>query len=653
MIRKYRIGNPIPTDSVVKEIVLSEGTVPYFDRNDEKKELTLLLKKNDRVYGLGETVRGMNKRGWLYTSNNSDDPNHTENKNSLYASQNFFVVFSKEDQFGVYVDTPGKVSFDIGYTKLDKMRIIFEDFDADIYIVEGESVLDIVSQFRGIIGRSYIPPKWAFGFGQSRWSYMTADEVREVADKYQEAGIPLDMIYMDIDYMERYKDFTVDESSFPEFPKFVEEMKRRGIHLVPIIDAGVKVEEGYDVYDEGVEKGYFVKKENGENLLAAVWPGLVHFPDFLNDDARAWFGNKYKVLIDQGIDGFWNDMNEPAIFYTQDHLDEVFEQIDEYKGKNLDVKAFFEFRDLVGTISNYPEDYKRFYHEYKGQKIRHDKVHNIFGYNMTRAAGEAFERISPDKRILMFSRSSYIGAHRYGGIWHGDNHSWWSHLLLNIQQMPAVNMCGFLYTGADIGGFGSDTTEDLVLRWTAFGIFTPLFRNHCALGMRHQELYRFENVDTFRNIINLRYALIPYLYSEFMKAALGNKMLFKPLCFEYDDERSAQVEDQLLVGESIMIAPVYTQNATGRYVYLPENMKLIRFRAYDDYDEEILGAGDHYVKADLNEILVFVRKGHVLPLAEPSKGMECNLNNAEMKYICYDSDAASYELYTDDGVSRI
>ena len=346
-------------------------------------------------------------------------------------------------------------------------------------------------------------------------------------------------------------------------------------------------------------------------------------------------------------------MNEPAIFYTQDHLDEIFEQIDEYKGKNLDVKAFFEFRDLVGTISNYPEDYKRFYHEYKGQKIRHDKVHNIFGYNMTRAAGEAFERISPDKRILMFSRSSYIGAHRYGGIWHGDNHSWWSHLLLNIQQMPAVNMCGFLYTGADIGGFGSDTTEDLVLRWTAFGIFTPLFRNHCALGMRHQELYRFENVDTFRNIINLRYALIPYLYSEFMKAALGNKMLFKPLCFEYDDERSAQVEDQLLVGESIMIAPVYTQNATGRYVYLPENMKLIRFRAFDDYDEEALGAGDHYVKADLNEILVFVRKGHVLPLAEPSKGMECNLNNAEMKYICYDSDAASYELYTDDGVSRI
>ncbi len=652
MIRKFTIGNPIPTDSVVKEIPAAEGSIPYFSINDEGKELSLALEKNDKIFGLGETVRGMNKRGWLYISNNSDDPNHTENKNSLYASQNFFVVFSGDRQFGVYVDTPGKVSFDIGYTKLDKLTVSFEDFDADIYIVDGESVLDIVGQFRQIIGRSYIPPKWAFGFGQSRWSYMTADEVREVADMYEQAGIPLDMIYLDIDYMERYKDFTIDYSSFPEFPKFVEEMRKRGIHLVPIIDAGVKIEEGYDVYEEGVEKGYFVKKENGENLVAAVWPGKVHFPDFLNDEARAWFGNKYKVLLDQGIDGFWNDMNEPAIFYTQDHLEEVFDQIEDYKGKNLDVKSFFAFKDLVGSIDNYPEDYRRFYHEYKGRKIRHDKVHNLFGYNMTRAAGEAFERLSPDKRILMFSRSSYIGMHRYGGIWHGDNHSWWSHLLLNIQQMPAVNMCGFLYTGADIGGFGSDTTEDLLLRWTAFGIFTPLFRNHSAMYTRRQELYLYENVPVFRNFVRLRYALIPYLYSEFMKAALNDRMLFKPLCFEYNDDRSACVEDQLLLGESIMLAPVYTQNAEGRYVYLPEDMKLVRFRAFDDYDEEVMSAGDHYVRAGLDEILVFVRKGHVLPLAKPEKGMDA-VDASDISFICCDAEPESYELYTDDGESRI
>lgn len=652
MVRKFRIGDPIPTDAVVEDINLSEGNIPYFETDKEAKALTLFLDEKDKVFGLGETVRGINKRGWLYVSNNSDDPNHTENKHSLYASQNFLIIYSKKKTFGIYIDTPGCVNFDIGYTLHNKMTISFEDFDADIYIVDGDDPLSIVASFRHLIGRSYIPPKWAFGFGQSRWSYLTADEVREVADKYQEAGIPIDMIYLDIDYMERYKDFTIDEKAFPDFENFVHEMKNRGIHLVPIIDAGVKIEDGYDIYEEGVKNDYFVKKENGENLVAAVWPGKVHFPDFLKDDARAWFGGKYKILTDMGIDGFWNDMNEPAIFYTEDHLGEVFDQIDTYKGKNLGVREFFGFRDLIAHISNNEADYKRFYHEYKGKKIRHDKVHNIFGYNMTRAAGEAFEKISPDKRILMFSRSSFIGAHRYGGIWCGDNHSWWSHLLMNIQEMPALSMTGFLYSGADIGGFDSDVTEDLLLRWAAFGIFTPLFRNHSAEGTRRQEFYRFENIPAFRNIVNLRYALIPYLYSEYMKAVLNDRMLFKPLCFEYDDDRSAGVEDQLLFGESIMLAPVYTQNATGRYVYLPEDMKLVRFRAFDDYDEEILPAGDHYISAALDEILVFVRKGHVLPLAAPQKGMS-TVSKDDLKYIGYEADLSSYDLYTDDGISRI
>lgn len=643
MIRKFRIGTPIPTDSVVNEIPLEDSNIPYFEVNTAEKTIFLSLGKEDKIYGLGETVRGINKRGWSYTSNNSDNPFHTEDTRSLYASQNFFILSSKSRSFGAYIDTPGRVTFDIGYTKADKMSIIFEDFDADIYIVEGDKLTDIVSQFREIIGQSYIPPRWAFGFGQSRWSYMTADEVREVADQYEAAGIPLDMIYLDIDYMEDYKDFTINSKSFPNFPEFVKEMRARGIHLIPIIDAGVKIEEGYDVYEEGVEKGYFVKKENGDNLVAAVWPGKVHFPDFLNDEARAWFGEKYKVLLDQGIDGFWNDMNEPAIFYTEDHLNEVLDKLGDYKGMNLDINAFFEFKDLVGSISNNPEDYKSFYHEYKGQKIRHDKVHNLYGYNMTRAAGEAFGKLSPEKKILMFSRSSYIGMHRYGGIWCGDNISWWSHLLLNIQQMPALSMCGFLYAGADIGGFGGDTTEDLLLRWTAFGIFTPLFRNHSAMGTRRQELYRFESAPVFSKFINLRHSLIPYLYSEFLKAAKDNEMLFKPLCFEYDDERSAEIEDQLLLGDSIMLAPVYKQNATGRYVYLPEDMKLVRFRSYDDYDEEIMDKGDHYVKAGLDEILVFIRKGKVLPLTTPEKGLE-GATREDLKYIGYEAEPDSYVI---------
>ena len=481
---------------------------------------------------------------------------------------------------------------------------------------------------------------------------MSADEVREVVDNYDRLGMPIDSVYLDIDYMERYKDFTVDDVRFPDFENFVKEMKARNIHLIPIIDAGVKIEEGYDVYEEGVKGDYFVKKENGERLVAAVWPGKVHFPDFLKEDARKWFGDKYNVLLDKGIDGFWNDMNEPAIFYTEDHLREVFDGIEEFKGRNLDIRSFFAFKDLVGTIDNYPEDYKRFYHEYKGQRIRHDKVHNLFGYNMTRAAGEAFERNSPDKRILMFSRSSYIGAHRYGGIWCGDNRSWWSHILLNIQQMPALSMTGFLYSGADIGGFSADTTEDLLMRWTQFGIFTPLFRNHSAEGTRRQEYYRFTDKESFKKMLQLRYALIPYLYSEFMKAVKNDDMLFKPICFDYpEDEMAQDTEDQLFVGESIMVAPVYRQNARGRYVYLPEKMKLLRFRSYDDYDTGILDAGSHYVRAELNEVLVFVRKGHALPIAKPAERVT-DIDTSELSYECFECENTDYELYSDDGISR-
>ena len=643
MIKKYRIGNPIPTDSVIEEMEITAESIPYFIRDDDAKSLNIHMLKNDKVYGLGETVRGINKRGHIYTGFNTDDGLHTEDKRSLYASQNFFIISSDVRKLGVYVDTPGRVTFDIGFSKKDELLIVFEDFDADIYLIEGDTLTGVVKEFRHIIGRSYIPPRWAFGYGQSRWGYRTADEIREVADEYDKAGIPLDMIYLDIDYMEDFKDFTVSDEKFPNFKEFVNEMKDRGIHLVPIIDAGIKIEEGYDVYEEGVENGYFCKKENGDDLVAAVWPGRVHFPDFLNDEAREWFGDKYKVLLDLGIDGFWNDMNEPAIFYTEDHLKEVFDRIDDYKDMELNIYSYFDFKELVASIGNNESDYRRFYHEYKGQKIRHDKVHNLYGFNMTRAAGEAFERLCPDRRILMFSRSSYIGMHRYGGVWCGDNMSWWSHLLLNVRQMPALNMCGFLYSGADIGGFAADVTEDLLLRWTAFGIFTPLFRNHSAFNTRRQEMYQFESKDVFKNLVELRYALLPYIYSEFMKAALEYDMLFKPLAFEYDDDRSLEIEDQLLYGESIMIAPVYEQNVTGRHVYLPEEMKMIRFRAYDDYDEEILEKGDHYLRADLNEVLVFIRKGHVLPLAKP--GMRTtNVCSEDLIYLCFEAEPGSYNI---------
>ena len=657
MIQHYRFGHPIHTGAVLDKPTMDITPVmdfPGWDISPSNGSLSKTLSESMRVFGLGETVRGMNKRGWIYISNNTDDPNHDEDKRSLYASQNFILLASPEEEEveGIFIDNPGTVRFDIGYTELNRLIICSESGNADIYRFTADSADEIVRQFRAITGQSYIPPKWAFGFGQSRWGYKSEEDIRAVFTRYQDASVPLDSIYLDIDYMERYKDFTVNTESFPHFSDFVEEMRKSHVHLVPIIDAGVKMEEGYETYEEGCEKDYFVKKENGERLVAAVWPGRVHFPDFFKPEVQNWFGHKYQFLLEQGIDGFWNDMNEPAIFYTEDRLKEVFEEIEKYKNENLDIQSYFAFTNLVSTLGNNPADYRRFYHEHEGQTIRHDKVHNLFGFYMTKAAGEALRKMEPNKRILLFSRSSYIGMHRYGGVWTGDNKSWWSHLLLSLQQMPALNMCGFLYSGSDIGGFGADCTEDLMARWLSLAILTPLYRNHACAGTRLQELYQFQNLESFRKIIELRYALIPYIYSEFMKAAVKNEMYFRPLSFIWSkDARAYEVEDQVVVGESIMLAPVVEQNHNGRTVYLPESMKLLRFKSWNDYTEEILPAGTHYVECRLFETILFLRKGHVLPLIEPAK-TTAELDYASLKFICYDADPKDYALYNDDGFTR-
>lgn len=652
MIRRYRFGNPLNTEAVVEEFPVEKGDIPRVEVKEGEK-ISFAMTKNTPVYGLGEQVRGINKRGWIYISNCTDDPNHREDTRSLYAAHNF-LVFAEKEPFGIFLDNPGKVTFDIGYTQQDTAVITAESWDMDVYFIDGEDLKDIVRQFRHMIGRSYIPPKWAFGFGQSRWGYKSEDDVREVERRYRELGIPLDSIYLDIDYMERFKDFTLNNETFPNFPEFVKEMREKHIHLVPIIDAGVKIEEGYPVYEEGVENGYFCKDEDGKEFVAAVWPGRVHFPDMLNPEARRWFGLKYKFLLDQGIDGFWNDMNEPSIFYSEKRLEKVFEELESFRGKNQDLMTHFRFKGLVMELANNPEDYRSFYHNFNGEgkPVRHDKVHNLYGYNMTRAAGEAFEELEPDRRILMFSRSSYIGMHRYGGIWQGDNLSWWSHLLLNIKMMPSLNMCGFLYTGADLCGFGADTTEDLALRWMQFGVFTPLMRNHAALGTREQELYQFSNREACGKMVKIRYSLLPYLYSEYMKAALRDEMMFRPLAFDYpDDPYADQIEDQLMVGDSIMIAPVHEQNATGRYVYLPEDMMLVSMRSPEDYSVQVVEKGHHYVPVAMDELIFFILKNHVIPVAKSAKSVE-EMDFEHLSLLGYVTDKAVYELYDDDGNSK-
>ena len=621
MIKKFSYSPTIHTGAVVKDIPATDAPLPYFTLNDGV--FTYKMSDSACVYGLGEASRGINKRGWIYEGWCSDDPHHTEDVRSLYSAHNFLLI-DGADRFGVFFDYPTHLTFDVGYTDPDLLTVTPDALALDVYLIEGDSLRGIVREFRALIGKSYVPPLFAFGYGQSRWGYITQEDVAAVADKHEAAGIPLDMIYLDIDYMDHFKDFTVNRERYPDFEGFVKSMRSRGIHLIPIIDAAVKKEDGYPIYDEGHEKGFFCKDENGDDFAVGVWPGMSCLPDFLDPKAAEWFGMKYQTLTDMGIDGFWNDMNEPALFYSEKSLKAAFETLKTYEGKSLDAHSCFAARDVFNKLSNARSDYDSFYHNTPDGCFRHSDVHNLYGYKMTESAAKALKKLRPDEPTLLFSRASYIGAHRSGGIWTGDNHSWWSHILQSLQQMPGLNMCGFLYTGSDIGGFGGNCTRDLLIRWLSFAVFTPLMRNHAAVGTRCQEATAFGDTEAFRHIIELRYRLLPYLYGQFLKAVENNDMYFRPLSFDYEgDPIAREINDQLMVGDRLMIAPVYQQNVSGRYVYLPEDMNLIRMHD-GEVTAEPITKGRHYIDAPLGDV-VFFSKGK-LPLANPAK------NTAELDF---------------------
>ena len=626
-VEKIVFGKPIDTMAVVEDI-LQTNKVRYFDVKESDNAVQFLynLSEKDIVYGLGENMGGINKRGRRYVSFNTDDPNHRPEMEKLYSSHNFLIVDGK-DKFGAFFDTPSKVTFDIDVNGSGEILVTCDNQSLNLYIIDGKSAYDIAKKFLKIIGKSFVPPLWAFGFGQSRWGYCVAEDFEKVAEGYRKNHLPLDYICMDIDYIDRYIDFTIDEKKFPDMKNFVEKFKQNNINLVPIVDAGIKIEPGNKTYDEGVKNDYFCKDKDGKYFEALVWPGLTHFVDFFNPDARKWFGRQYKNLISYGFEGFWNDMNEPSIFLNAFVAE---------KGKNSQ-KA----EDKQKT-----EDYKRFYHKIDGKMVNHYDVHNVYGHLMTVAAGSELKKMLKN-RYLLFTRSTYVGTHRYGGIWTGDNASEWWQLKQNVLQMPSLNMCGLLYSGADTGGFKKDCSTELMLRWLAFSVFTPLMRNHCGRSSKPQECYNLGHIDDFRSILGLRYRMLAYLYSEFMKAQMQQDMFIKPLAFIFDDEISKSIEDQLIVGESVMIAPILEEGKNTRMVYLPEDMTKVLYDG-KTFSCQPANKGWQEIKAELNEVVFFILNNKLVPVgkfAESTK--EVDLSDVELI-----GDGVEYKQYIDDGKTK-
>lgn len=653
----YRFGSPYSTGAVTEEATNFKdiNELKHFTIKYEKNNITFSKIINDSytIYGLGESLGGINKRGKKYKMWNTDDFLHTPEKESLYSSHPFMIFDGDNSTFGVLIDYPGLIEIDMGFTKSDLIEINIKNENFDIYIFQDDSPLKIIKKYLEITGSPYIPPKWGFGFQQSRWSYPDDKKIRQVASELRKNDIPCDAIYMDIDYMDNYKVFTVDKTKFSDIKKFSEELKADGFKLLPIIDPGVKIEKNYAVYKEGVAGKYFCVDEKSKPFTGSAWPGLVHFPDFLNAKTRKWWGDKYILLLENGVAGFWNDMNEPAIFYTPDQLNHAKKMSKTKKISNS--WDYFELRDVYAGLPNRKEYYKKLCHkDDKGNIVNHSDIHNLYGYLMTKATSDAIIERYPNKRYFLLSRSSYTGLHRFAAIWMGDNQSWWEHLLVNIQMLVSLNISGFFFTGADTCGFGSNVSNELAIRWMQFGVFSPLFRNHSALGTRDQEPYSFDKQTTnrIRHFIKTRYSLLPYIYSEFISSILELKPFISPLSFYFNDNISKQTEDQFLLGGSILVAPIYKQNTNGRTVYLPESKYLyIRYFHNKPHEYQVYQPGIHHITYTHDELSFFIKENSLIVTTTPVNFVDEKPTDT-ITITGFVTESATITYYEDDGVTN-
>jgi len=624
----YRLGQPFKTPAVVMDTTelcweqVDELPFPFSIVQDQV-HIRYLLQPEDKVFGLGEQLGGLNRRGRQYRLYNTDEVFHVPEKIALYSSHPFIII-EGATLLGLLIDYPGEIILDIDFTERDVLILTITAPHFDLYVFQPSTTQKrlaqryrLIQDYLHLVGAPYVPPKWAFGYQQCRWSYPDAETLKHIATQLRQHDIPCDVLYMDIDYMENYKVFTVDAQKFPEFEHFAAQLWQEGFKLVSIIDPGVKIEAGYSVYESGLAQQHFCLKADGEPFVGAAWPGLVHYPDFLNTATQNWWGQLHQPLLHAGIAGIWNDMNEPSIFFTEEALQQAMATV--AAGTTIHNSwDYFALRDNFCGLEHHPQYYQSFYQrDPQGQLIPHQAVHNLYGLNMAQATLKAF---APNQRYFLLTRSSYIGSHRLAALWTGDNKSWWEHLLLNIKMLMSLNLCGFFYVGADIGGFGDHVSPELAIRWHQLGIFNPLFRNHSALGTRAQEPFAFDAQTclAIKNSIECRYALLPYIYSEYMHCVQALTPFIAPLWLHFDTERSAEVEDQFFLGQALMVAPIYNAQSRGRYVYLPTTRWLHwNMSTYEQRQCQVYAPGDYYVRAPLEAIPLFIPENQLIMLTTP------------------------------------
>ncbi len=567
------------------------------------------VQKNEKFIGLGEKTGNLNRAGKAYTNWNTDYFGYGIGDDPLYMSIPFYIGIHGSSAYGIFFDNTHKTIFNFGASNNRFVYFSADDGDLDYYFFHDENVASIIAHYTQLTGRLELPPLWALGFQQCRYSYYPESEVLQVADTFRNKQMPADVIYLDIHHMEKYKVFTFDGEKFPDPAGMIRRLKEKGFKVVVIMDPGIKTEVGYLPYTDGLDKDLFVKYPDGQVYEGQVWPGWCAFPDFTNPETRNWWADQMSFYTDLGVDGFWTDMNEPA--------------------------SWGQFTPNLIEFN------------YEGEQVSHRKARNVYGFQMAKSAQEGSLRQKPTQRPFVLTRAGYSGVQRYAAAWTGDNVASEEHMLAGVRLVNSLGISGVAFAGYDVGGFAGEASKSLFARWMSIGAFSPLYRAHSMINSNDAEPWSFgEEVEEIsRNYMKLRYRMLPHLYSYFQKHIQDGLPIAESLAINYSfDEKVYQgdYQNQYLFCGSFLVAPVESTKEIMK-VYLPEG------EWYYFYNDKLhQGNQEIYVECPLNYLPVFVKAGSILAFQgnvfhtgeTPDKTLQLHL---------YSGQEGTYCHYEDDG----
>jgi len=535
---------------------------------------TKVCHDEESFFGLGDKPTDFNLKGKRLKNWNTDAYSFAWNQDPLYRSIPFYISLNENIAHGIFFDNTFKAHFDFAAEDPAKTSFWADGGELQFYYIHGPHMMDVVKRYHIITGTHPMPPLWAFGYHQCRWSYYPEAKVRKIANGFRENKIPCDGLYLDIDYMDGYRCFTWNKKYFPDPKKTIKELAADGFKTVVIIDPGIRVDDNYSVFKEGKEKRHFCRRSDDYFMEGHVWPGRCQFPDFTNPDVREWWGGLFEGLVELGVAGVWNDMNEPAVFGS-------------------------------GT---FPDDVR---HQYDGYRGSHRKAHNVYGMQMVRATYDGLRKLMKNKRPFTITRAGYSGVQRFSSVWTGDNVASWEHLVLGNIQLQRLSISGIPFCGTDIGGFSGEPDGELFTRWIQLGTFSPFMRAHSAGDTKEREPWSFGEPYTSinRKFIELRYRLIPYLYSVFWEHHRYGFPILRPvLMHEQDVYKNHFRQDEFTYGDKILICPVLAPDQETRHVYLPKG------KWYYFWTNEMVDGGQEVeVTTPLDTMPIFMKAGAVIP----------------------------------------